>query len=319
MVNGLPLFPEEQELVRILQTERARCLWIVYAASPEIFSRYFPNLINVRENLHPTRFLRVGRYTAGIIGVNTSIVAIPGFPGDFTRDELVFFMERIQAFALAVGARGVALAGIIPGRFYRYGIPMDPPIVSGDLGAVYTIVETLQDALRMHGLALSTRPVRVLGYGYIGQRCIEHLRQLGCTDLVAIERRLRGTYQRRGVIFTNSLDAIRQDDWVVFTAGGGNEIDVARLPRIFGVDDMYPPFSVDQLAMFEAKESVIFQAALHAEGVVSNLPIEQFAEDQFAGCMAQGLLQAAGVDTSRMTQGEFDITARARGIRSSLA
>ena len=122
-----------------------------------------------------------------------------------------------------------------------------------------------------------------------------------------------------GVRFTNSQDAICEGDWVVFVAGGANEVDVSRLPRIFGINDMYPPFSEQQLALLQAQGSELVEVALQADGVESDLTLEQFQRDQFPGCLGQGFVQATGLDTTTMSQAEFDEEARRLGIRSGLA
>ena len=303
-----------------LSLEGAEVLFVVYPSSSDVFDRFFPALSLEREHLDPMTFLYVGQYSPGILGVDTSIVTIPAFPGDFTRDQLLVLMEKIQDLAVTVDARGVALAGILPGMFYRYSIPVEPPCVTGRLGTVYAVVQTLRDALKIHGLALqTTTPIRILGYGYVGQWCLEYLKQLGCMDLVVIERRLHGTYRREGVIFTNSQDFIREDNWVIFVAGGGNDVDVSGLPRIFGINDMYPPFSLEQMATLAGNGSVLYEVALCATGVISDRKIEQFSLDQFPGCLGHGLVQGTGLDTTSMSQAEFDEAARTLGIRSSLA
>lgn len=294
------------------------CIFVLYPASPDIFAKFFPALGPRQGTLDPNKFLYVGRYSAGVLGVQTAIVTIPKFPGDLTRDELLVLMGKIRDLAAAVGARGVALAGILAGLFYRFGIPVEPPCVSGNLGTVYAVVQTLRDAMQIRRVELQRAPIRILGYGFVGQRCLAYLQQLGCVDLAVVEKRLRGTYRRQGVIFTNSQNAIRENDWVVFVAGGGDQVDVSELPRVFGINDMYPPFSAVQMTTLKERGSTLLEVAMHAEGVVSDVKLEQFFQDQFPGCLAQGLVQATGVDTSVMSQTEFDPVAQRCGIRSSL-
>ena len=168
-------------------------------------------------------------------------------------------------------------------------------------------------------MSLETARIRIVGFGYVGQSCLRELQRLGCQGLIVVERRLRTTYPpRQGVLYTNSSDVIRGGDWVIFVAGAGDQVDVARFPRIFGINDMYPPFSPEQMQSFAARGSTMHEVALRAEGVQSSLPIEQFGIDQFPGCMSQGLVEAAGVDTSQMQQPEFNVVAWNLGIRSGI-
>jgi hypothetical protein len=155
-----------------------------------------------------------------------------------------------------------------------------------------------------------------VGIGRTGWPYISLLRELGCRDLIGIDPRFAREHRRRGILFTNRLEAIQKGDIVVFLAGGGYEINVRQLPKIIAVNDMYPRFSDDQIASMNNTGTVVYEVALRAKGVESNIPIGDFDLDEIPGCLAQALVHATGLDTASMSQQEFDQNAAQLGILS---
>lgn len=297
--------------------ELGECLFVVYPDSDETFYRYFPSVTAGERRSFPSdTFLGVGWYSPGVLGVRTSIVTIPRYPGDFPLEELEVLMLRIRHLAGEFGSRGVALAGILPSRFEGYKISMEPPCVDGRIGTSYAVTTTLKDVLSIHGMSIVTAPVKVLGIGYVGWSYIQYLRDLGCTNLVGVDPRFRSPHTRGGILFTSQLDVVDEGDIVIFLAGGGYQIDAARLPRIIGINDMYPRFSEEQIAAMGAAGSLLYEVALATEGVESSIVIEQFPRNTFPGCLAQALVEATGVRTKEMNRRQFDEVAERLRIYS---
>lgn len=292
-------------------------LFVVYPGVEEHVAAFVsPRLHRMFEKYFPLSLAVLGRITPGIIGKRGLVLGIPGNPANLSRQQLRTLLLKLERFGRVAGAKAIALGGTLPGRLVSNNIPILPPFVPGDKGAVYTIVATLKEVLITERLFPRSR-IGVFGVGYLGWRVLGRLQELGYTNLVGVDRRYRSTYQRRSTIFTNDPRALSNCEVVIVVTSRGS--DVAEVLPIIRegvriIDDTHPEIPSELRQEVRAtKGGVLYKAALGLSGVSFNPPFPGFHAQWIPGCVAEAMVVAVQGEAS--SQDRFEDMAAHIGLR----
>jgi hypothetical protein len=285
--------------------------FVVYPGSPEDIEEYFPAwIIRAARNLLPPIF-PIGRLGDGLVLATFSSTAEMEASPELASTVL----EHILRAADVNQTPAVAMAGRMPGILFRHGQTLQHPIVPGDKGTVHAVTQSVLAASDRHQLPLSS-PIAVIGAkGFIGKRLIEHLRHVGCSNLIAVDHRYGERKEENGVIYTSEAQDLKRGEIVVVLTAEGVQI-APQVPHLDGkiiIDDTHPQLPHWLVSQLQTNGCTTYKMALELDGVTFDPPLPGYRRTWIPGCVWEAavvshILRSGG--SLPQSQEEFDHAAR---------
>ncbi len=226
-------------------------------------------------------------------------------------ERLARLARELTNLAENIGAESVALAGRLPGVLLRNGYELKKPFIKGEKGAVFTVVETVRQAL--DGTDPATVRIAVLGgRGFVGTPVVTSLRQLG-GKVIAVDPRARNGKGTRDPLAVQNCDVV-----VVLTATGEQaETSVEYLKQgALVVDDTHPQLPRRIISAIKAKGGTVTKATLTLDGTRFLPRLPKWQPDWLPGCCVEAIVVAANNDTVIASQQDFDRLANKLGFQA---
>ena len=193
-------------------------------------------------------------------------------------------------------------------------------MVKGDRGTVFAVTETVKAVLERESLLPQDIQVGVLGVGFIGQKILSELKNMGFQSIVGIDPKLKHDFRRNGSNIRFSPDSSLLGDCklvVVLTTRG---VDIKQnIPYLQSgaivIDDTYP-----SIPTFLVKK-IIHEKKVKVFKVLSGLSESRFIPALpgydpavLPGCAVEAIVVSQNNIPDSPTQAEFGIRARRIGF-----
>ncbi len=236
----------------------------------------------------------------GFVSNGGLVLVVPNTIHDFKNDDVLEkVVKRMMKIKKLTKARAVALAGQLPGILSRKGIPTGDPIVQGNKGTVFSVMETLSKAAFFNNIDLKKTKIVVVGVGYVGKLLLTSLEEEGYSP-TGVD--INGEY--------NNKDAIKDADVVIVLTAKGSDFSpyINNLKRgAIVIDDTHPKIR-------EKPENVFFyKVALGLEGVKFTPRLPGYHNDWIPGCVVEAIV-AAETGSFKWSQSEFNKKAKKLGF-----
>jgi hypothetical protein len=237
----------------------------------------------------------------GFISGGGLVLVVPNTVHDFKNGEKVSeeVVRRMVKIKNLTKAKAIALAGQLPGVVSRKGIPIGNPIVQGNKGTVFSVMETLNEAVNKHNINLKEAKVALIGVGYVGQLLLESLEKEGCHP-IGVDVHGTPYYENRGAV--SCADIV-----IVLTAKGSDFAPYAKELKegAIVIDDTHPRIR-------EKPEGIFFyKVALGLKGVNFTPRLPGYHNDWIPGCVVEAIVASA---TGSFNGEQSDFNQRAKEL-----
>lgn len=208
-------------------------------------------------------------------------------------------VRRLRFIAALIGAKAVAIAGQGPAMIERHGIELSEPFVKGNKGTVFSITETIREAMKRHELKPGHFKIALVGVGFVGEILLDTLRAEG-HDITGIDV----TVRRRDVLLPKeSYALLNEADMVVVLTPRGSDF-VPYIPHLkrgsVVIDDTHP--------RIEEKPSGVrfYKVAVGMEGVEFIPRLPGYRRNWVPGCAVEAMYSASTGDFNGTVQKQFN-------------
>jgi len=230
-------------------------------------------------------------------------------------------LNNARIFSQSIKASAIALAGRLPAIFSTNGESLKPPIVKGDKGTVFAVIETVRAVLEKESLLPQDIQVGVLGVGFIGQKILSELKNMGFQSIIGIDPRFRHSLKRNGSNIRFSPDISLLVDCKIVLVLTTRGVDIKQnIPYLQSgaivIDDTYPSiptFLVKKI--IHEKEVKVFKvlSGLSESRFIPALP--GYDPAVLPGCALEAIVVSQNNIPDSPTQTEFGIRARKIGFK----
>ncbi|TSC55678.1 MAG: hypothetical protein Greene071421_86 [Parcubacteria group bacterium Greene0714_21] len=268
-----------------------------------------------------------GVFQLSVIGVMTRgettgkrglIVTLSETPEDLSRKELLEISERVKWFGKRAGVSSIALAGRLPTLFDANGILLKLPFVKGNMGAVFTITETVLHLIRAKGIP-QDGPIGIVGLGYLGSRVARRLQELGFPAITGYDIRITDSSIRGSLVRTNDPNLLRPCRIVIVLTPKGEDasgvIPCLRDGALI-IDDTHPQISPSLVHKIEEKGGEVYRSTLGIVGVRATPRLPGYHKNWLPGCVVEALVLNG--ETNGLTSAEFEQRGREIGLKPFL-
>jgi hypothetical protein len=290
-----------------------RFLFLVYPGTDADLESYCPGAI-ARSWLCSGRPMIAGVVASRGTGDFGLVLAVPNTPGDFTRDpELCHLVvARLRRMEALSGARAIALAGQLPSVMRLRGITLHEPFVDGTRGTVFSIVDTIDQMMRLERMNKDAIQIVLIGVGYLGRRVLTQLQRSGF-DVKGLDLRP----DPRGDVWTGAkgIERLRHADVVVVMTGRGSDFNpyIEYLkPGAIVIDDTHPRIT----NIPDGVRTYKVAAELAGTRFVPRLP--GYESTWVPGCGVEAMVAARTGTFEFIDQDVFNATARSLGFQARL-
>lgn len=257
------------------------------------------------------------------------VATVPFMPQDLSNKnnggkKIKKILAGLKKFSQKTNISILALAGRLPSLIIGKRFSVDYPLVNGDKGTVFSILEAVMQAVSVENIQLAKTKIAVLGIGFIGRRIILELAQMGFGEVIGIDTDPRKTQnQIQGVKLANDYGFLPQCRMVIVLSAKGDDIRAATDSLMNGVaiiDDTYPPIS-DSLSklLIKQKQAKIYRTMIGLDGVNFMPPLPGFGSGWLPGCVIEAIVLSVGKKSVLpASQDAFNQKARLIGFKPIL-
>lgn len=212
------------------------------------------------------------------------------------------YLEKVllqtEVVAKRIGAKSIALAGILPGVITRNGLQhmLRPPFVTGERGTIYAILLSAKQAANSVGRDLNDLVIGILGYGFIGSRLVELLRNNSVRKIVCVDPVTVTKITNEGhLTLTRDPVALRQCDLVIILTARGDQAEtaIAHLrPGTIVIDDTHPQMPSHLSLKVTEKGGRVIKAVLGLNGTDFFPRLPRWESKWLPGCCVEALVCA---------------------------
>ena len=261
----------------------------------------------------------IGIVEKGRTGKRGLVIGIPWDDDEIEKNQLHDVIVRnVEKLADAIGATSIALAGRLPAILTQSGRKnvLNPPFVVGDKGAVFTIIKAVERAIGVQKFNPQTIQIGVVGYGFIGSRVANVLKNSIAQPIRAADPRIT-VEKRTQVWLSNSPNILADCDIVIVLAGKGEQFKDA-IPYlkegVIVVDDTHPQIPAHVSGAIEKKGGKVFKAVLGLRGMKFKPRLPKWEADWLPGCCVEAVVACLrGFSQSQL---EFDTRANEIGFEA---
>ncbi len=222
------------------------------------------------------------------------------FERDFDTSDRV--VERLVWISKLINAKAIALAGRLPGIISRKKGHLEKPIVRGNRGTVFCVMETLYRVINEHKIDADKVEVSVVGIGYVGRMLIDNLKEEGF-NVIGID--IEGTE------FYSNRERIKTSDIVIVLTPRGDDFSpyIEELKEgAIVIDDTHPKI------IERPEKNPFYKVAIGREGVKFIPRLPGYKPDWIPGCVIEAMVAAETGYFNHLSQQEFNRMARELGF-----
>jgi len=226
-------------------------------------------------------------------------------------------VKEVGSLAKTIGAKTVALGGRIVTVLSKRGHRFELPAVAGDKGAVYTVSKSIDQALKSANLKTRRVKIGVLGYGFLGSRLGDFLRDTFHYNIVAVDPRFTQPQTKYGIRLTPDPSEVHQCDLIVILTPKGEQVeDEIKYfkPGAIVVDDTHPSLPRRATPVIEKNSGRLVKAGVSLEGVRFWPKLPGWGAHRIPGCCVEAMVVAASGDVRDETQEDFNALADQMGF-----
>jgi hypothetical protein len=237
----------------------------------------------------------------GFISGGGLVLVVPNTVHDFKNgaDVSEKVVQRMVKIKNLTKAKAIALAGQLPGIVSRKGITVGNPIVQGNKGTVFSVMETLTKAAFFNDIDLKKAKIVIVGVGYVGKLLLTSLEEEGCCP-IGVD--INGKYDNK--------DAVRDADIVIVLTAKGSDfspyVDYLKMGAIV-IDDTHPKIR-------EKPGGILFyKVALGLKGTKFTPRLPGYRNDWIPGCVVEAIV-ASATGSFNGSQSDFNKKAKKLGF-----
>jgi hypothetical protein len=241
------------------------------------------------------------------------VLVVPNTVREFLHDKNSChkIIKRLKRVRRLVGAKSIAIAGQVPGIMTKHRVELKKPFVVGNTGTAFCVMETVAQAMSLHGLPPGRFKIVLVGVGFAGQSVLEVLKDDG-HDILGVDIKIT----HHGVLVgPEGIAALKIADLVIVLTPKGSDFlpYVNHLkPGCIVVDDTHPKIT-------DRPEGVHFYKVAMGMGGVKFLPrLPGYRPDWIPGCTVEAIYSAATGNFNHTSQIEFNRIARDLGFYAHL-
>ena len=286
-------------------------LFLVYPGTDQDLDGYCPRWL-AKSWLFRSK-PQVGGFITRGTGGRGLVLVVPNTVKELLHDKQSCYRitKRLNRTRRLVGAKSIAIAGQLPGIIIKHQIKLEKPFVVGNTGTVFCVMETVAQAMSIHGLTQGSFRIILVGVGFIGRSVLDALKNDG-HEVLGVDIKI----SRRGVLVgEKGLDALQKADMViVLTPKGSDFLPYVRHLKLgcIVIDDTHPKIT-------NRPDGIHFyKVAMGMDGVKFLPRLPGYKSDWIPGCTVEAIYSAATGSFNHIPQTEFNSTARDLGFYAHL-
>lgn len=228
-------------------------------------------------------------------------------------------VKELEILAKFIGAKTVALGGRAVTVLFRRGYDFRPPLITGDKGAVYTVLFSIEQALKLVNSKNQKIEIGILGYGFLGSRLGAFLGDYWKNDIVALDPRFTQSQNQGKIRLTSNPSEIVNCDLIVVLTPKGeqieDEIQYFKSNAIV-VDDTYPSLSKKAISGIEKRGGRVIKAGAWLKGVKFWPKLPKWEANRIPGCCVEAMVISMFGGVGDKTQKEFNNLANQVGFEA---
>lgn len=303
MIIALPLL----KLAKRLKRPLFRYMFLVYPGTLDQARGYIPLWLRKFAPLISIIGVITGEHRGLVITVPYLIEELENGGNGDRYPDLREVADKVSGLANSIGAKAVALAGRMPSLLHQNG-GIFPPIVAGDKGAVYTVLEVTKQAMHEAGLEPNKTIIGLLGYGFLGRRVAKAIQGWG-SKVIAVDPRVR-VERDNGFTLTRDPAVLNSCDVVIVLTAKGIQAETAveyGSPGALWVDDTHPQMPRRLVRKIESIGGKVVKATLTRNGTRFYPRLPKWGAKWLPGCCVEAIVVASnGADGDFVSQVAFN-------------
>lgn len=294
-------------LLNIFKLIKINYLFLVYPGSETDIQNYTP-LFMAKTFILSGRPTLVGFIFNKTCG-NGLVLAIPNTIGELRLNKKINekIICRLKFIAKITGAKTIALAGQLSGVMAGHKIELNKPFVSGAIGTVFSVADTLDQVIKKHQLNLKKINIVLVGVGYVGGLLLNFLKDQGY-KIIGIDIKVK---QKNVVLLNQGEKFLKKADLVIVLTPRGEDFlpYIKHLKKnVFIIDDTHP--KIKEII----PNAIFYKVAAGLEKIKFFPKLPGYKNDWIPGCVLEAMVIASNNQANQGSQSDFNQTAKKLGF-----
>jgi len=236
---------------------------------------------------------------------------------------LLQIRSSLLKFAENIGVKSVAMVGRMPSIMVKMGIPIEPPLLSGNKGTLFALTETIKDVLQKEKLFPEEIVIGILGVGYIGRTLFECLKKMKFAGIRAVDVRFKvSVWNKNRIKLGNDPKLLEECNVVVVLTPRGSDLK-KYLPYLRNgviiIDDTHPKIPKNLLGdLIRLKKAKIYKVLLTLKKMKIFPSWPGYSNYSLPGCTIEAIVTSINRNIPFSSQISFTEAARKIGLQTLL-